>query len=180
MRKYLFLSTLTLGLAACHKSADSPRIDFGPGTGFSYRDGSNQPVGKQDPTDWTSDATWNEQEISLFPASKLDLNATQPANFIAYAYLYPNPAHASTWGFASKQTAANTQPDFTVTAVLVGADYQVIQRVAPTNSSKGAFQIAFDYDKLGLKPGSLYRIYYVLYDASGLLYKGHGDLLYQQ
>jgi hypothetical protein len=180
MPKRLLLPMLLLGLAACHNSADSPRIDFGPGDGFSYRDGNNLPAGKQDPTDWTSDATWSEQEIKLFPDVKLNLNAAQPANFIESSYLYPNPARASIWGFSSKQTAPNTQPDFTVAAVLVGANYQVIQRVAPTSSSKGAFRAAFDYDKLGLQPGSLYRIYYVLYDASGLLYKGHGDLLCRQ
>jgi hypothetical protein len=177
----LLLPALLLALAACnHKSTDSPRIDFGPGTGFSYRDGSNIPAGAQDPTDWASDATWQSPETALFPDIKFNLNAAQPAGFVEFAYLYPNPSRASTWGFTSKETAPNIRPDFTVTAVLVGADYQVIQRIAPNSSNKGNFAISFDYSQLSLQPGSLYRIYYVLYDANGLLYKGHGDFLYKQ
>lgn len=176
----LFILLALLGLAACHKSAEKPRIDFGPGTGFSYRDGSNFPVGQQDPSDWTSDATWNTEEINLFPDLKLTLNDPQPARFIRDTYLYPNPAPTATWGLASTATTNGTRPDFMVTAVLVGADYQVIQRIAPTSSAKGEFKVAFDYAKLGLQPGTLYRLYYVLYDADGLLYKGHGDLSYQQ
>lgn len=179
MNKSLVLLAL-LGLAACHKSAEKPRIDFGPGTGFSYRDGSNFPAGQQDPSDWTSDATWNPEEINLFPALKLNLNAPQPARSIEHTYLYPNPAPTAVLGFASAKTASGTRPDFMVTAVLVGADYQVLQRIAPTSSAKGEFEAAFDYAGLGLQPGTLYRLYYVLYDASGLLYKGHGDLSYQQ
>lgn len=171
---------LLAALAGCHKSADEPRIDFGPGAGFSYRDGSNLPMGLQDPTDWTTDATWTDQEIKLFPELSLTLNAAQPAGAIEYTYLYPNPAQTSTWGFTSRQTAAGARPDFTVAAVLVAADYQLIQRLPHGISSNGYFAASFDYAKLGMQPNTLYRLYYVLYNTSGLLYKGHGDLRYEK
>ena len=180
MFKPLRFATLLLALAGCHKADDSPRIDFGPGVGFSYRDGYNLPVGFQDPTDWTTDATWNAQETGLFPELSLTLNAPQPSNAIEATYIYPNPAQTSTWGFASRQTAAGTRPDFTVAAVLVGADYQPIMRIPHGTSAQGHFTAGFDYAKLGMQPNTLYRLYYVLYDSGGLLYKGHGDIRYEK
>jgi len=180
MRQFLRLTTLLLVLAGCHKANDSPRIDFGPGAGFSYRDGHNLPVGFQDPTDWATDATWNEQETGLFPELSLTLNAAQPGNAIEFTYLYPNPAQTSSWGFTSRQTTAGTRPDFTVAAVLVGTDYQPLTRIAHGTSTNGYFTASFDYAKLGMQPNTLYRLYYVLYNSGGLLYKGHGDIRYEK
>jgi hypothetical protein len=181
MGKSLLFVTLMLALAACKdKSNNSPGIDFGPGDGFSYRDGSNYPTGVQDPTDWTTDVTWTEQEKALFPELSFNLNTGQPAGFIESNYLYPNPAQASTWGFSSRQTSAGMRPDFTVAAVVVGADYQIIQRLPHSTSNNGSFRASFDYAKLGMQPSTLYRLYYVLYNTTGLLYKGHGDIRYDK
>ena len=180
MRKPLLFATLVLALAACKSKSNSPSIDFGAGDGFSYRDGYNLPAGPQDPTDWTTDATWNEQEVKLFPELSLSLNVPQPAGFVEFTYLYPNPAWTSSWGFTSRQTTTGIRPDFTVAAVLVGADYQIVQRLMHTTSNKGYFAAGFDYAKLSMQSNTLYRLYYVLYNNSGLLYKGHGDIRYDK
>ncbi|GAB3637114.1 hypothetical protein GCM10027422_27040 [Hymenobacter arcticus] len=180
MRKLVLFATLFSSLAACHKSDDGPSLDFGAGDGFSYRDGSNYPAGAQDPTDWTTDATWSEQEKALFADAKFDLNAAQTTDFTQSNWLYPNPAAQSSWLVNARKNAAGGNAPFTWMAVIVRGDFQVAQRFPAAEAPSGYIGRGFDYAQLGLHPGERYRLYYVFYNNAGLLCKGHGDIRYDK
>lgn len=174
MPRFLLFAAL-LALAACHKKDESPTLDFGAGEGISYRSSNGMANGAQDPTDWTSDATWNEQETALFPELSFALNSPQPPNFLAFTYAYPNPGAQANWILRTNSSAVS----YTVTAVLVNQNYQVVKRLEHGNFT-GGHVYAFDYAQLGLNPDGTYRLYYVLFSNAGLLYKGHGDVRYNQ
>ena len=180
MLKSLLFAALGLGLAACHKADDSPSIDFGPGEGISYHDGNNLPAGYQDPTDWTADATWNEQERALFSELSLSLDGPTQTGIFYGLSAYPNPGAVAIWGLQSQRPAGSPDQDFAAAAVLVDRNYRVIQRLPRRNSTNGAYATALDYGKLGLNPGERYRLYYVLSNAKGLICKGHGDIRYDK
>lgn len=172
MTKYLLL-TITLVLVACQKSATSPTLDFGAGEGISFRSSNGMPNGAQDPTDWTTDAVWNEQETTLFLELSISLNSPQQPNLITSAYTYPNPAKQAIW---SVQTSA-TSVAYTVTAVLVDSKYQIIKRFGH-GFHTGGHNYLLDYAQLGLNPNETYRLYYVMFNNNGLVCKGHGDVRY--
>ena len=170
----LFLATL-LG---CSKSDSNPIMDFGEGEGITYRDGSNFPVGPNDPTDWTSDGEWNKQERALFADLGFDLNSTQQPAAPIYTTAYPNPAMGSSASWTVQtQRVNNGAVGYTVSAVLVDRTYHVRQRFGPQGFVTG-YTYMFNYVQLGLSTNELYRIYYVVYNTSGLVYKGHGDVRY--
>ena len=68
---------------------------------------------------------------------------------------------------------------YTVRAVIVNRKYEVLSRIGP-----GDFTIdqryLLDYVQIGMQPNEVYRLYYVVYNASGLVYKGHGDVRYSR
>ncbi|MVN78221.1 hypothetical protein GO988_17975 [Hymenobacter sp. HMF4947] len=171
----LLLIAALLVLAACHKKDTSPTLDFGPDDGISYRSNNGMANGAQDPTDWTSDATWNEQETALFPELSIALNSPQQPTLVGFTYTYPNPASRANWILQTNGSAVS----YTVTAVLVNRTYQVVKRLEHGNFT-GGHVYAFDYAQLGLNPNETYRLYYVLFNNNGLLYKGHGDIRYNQ
>jgi hypothetical protein len=174
-----FLPILFLAaLLGCSKSDSNPIIDFGEGEGITYRDNTARPSGPQDPTDWTSDGEWNKQERELFADLNLDLNGPQQPAAIERTYVYPNPAmgNAATWTLQLKPFTS-TPVSYTSNAVLVDRNYRVRLRFGP-QSFAGGYSYMFDYARAGISPNELYRIYYVVYNASGLVYKGHGDIRY--
>jgi hypothetical protein len=175
MCKPLLFATLLLALAACHKADDGPRIDFGPGDGFSYRDASNLPAGTQDPSDWTADATWTDQEKTLFSELSISLDGAPQPGFLDTPAVYPNPARVATWAVAS-QRGPGGAPAFTIAAVLVNRDFKEVLRLPHTYAGSGYYATSFDYAKLGLLSGERYRLYYVMFNNNGLIMKGHGDV----
>ena len=171
----LFLSTLL----ACSKSDSNPEIDFGEGEGITYRTGTNMPDGPADPTDWTSDGNWNKQERNLFPELSFDLNGAQQG-LVVSGYAYPNPsAGQATWGMQARHNSSGGATIYTVRAVIVNRKYEVLSRIGP-----GDFTIdqrySLDYIQIGMQPDEVHRLYYVVYNASGLVYKGHGDVRYSR
>jgi hypothetical protein len=180
VRKSLLFAGLWLGLAACHKADDGPSIDFGPGEGISYQDANNLPVGYQDPTDWTADATWNEQEQLLFSELSLSLDGPPQTGIFYTLRVFPNPGATATWGLQSQLPTSSPDRDFAAVAVLVDRSYRVLQRFPRRSSTTGAYALSLDYAKLGLNPGERYRLYYVLSNTKGLICKGHGDIRYDK
>jgi hypothetical protein len=176
MRRSLALLLLLPMFWSCSTSDSNPIVDFGEGEGITYRDGSNFPGGIDDPTDWTSDATWNKQERALFADVNVDLNGAQRPQLVVVSPLFPNPSIGqATWFVGPPRTSSGTS--FTVRAVLVNRRYQELRRVGPLTLATGSpFYANFDYIQAGLSPRELYRLYYVVTDASGLVYKGHGDV----
>ena len=165
MRKPFLLLAL-LALASCKKD-----IDFGYQEGITYRDGSNLPAGPSDPTDWTSDATWNKPEQALFADLKLNLNGPQLAGIQSNS-AYPNPVTTRfNWGLSGSLT------NYSLRAALVDEQYKVRQRLAVDNKSQSTL-LELDLAGLSLPKNQTYRLYYVVYTSGGLVYKGHGDLRY--
>ncbi|AII52627.1 hypothetical protein [Hymenobacter sp. APR13] len=164
-----FLFFAVTALVACEKDNDAPTIDFGPNGGITVRDVSNRPTGATDPTDWTLDGTWNQQEQDLFKDLGLDLNA--PANgTVSRLSFYPNPA--------TVQAAFQYEAPVAVTCsfVVVDANYQaVLNRSTSTTASTGQ-TVLLDVSGSNFQQGRLYRLYYVMRNGSALYYKGHGDL----
>ncbi|MFD2721216.1 hypothetical protein ACFST9_21050 [Hymenobacter monticola] len=181
MRPRRLLSLLLLpALWSCSTSDTNPIVDFGEGEGITYRDGNNFPMGPRDYTDWTTDATWNKPERDLFADANVDLNGAQRTALISFATAYPNPAPAgvATWTLQTQRGAGSGVNPFTVRAVVVNRQYQVLQRFGPLGFGFAA-SFRLDYAAIGLSPRELYRLYYVVTDASGLVYKGHGDVRHE-
>ncbi|AMR27383.1 hypothetical protein A0257_09930 [Hymenobacter psoromatis] len=165
-----------MALAACHKADNSPTIDFGPGDGITHRAADGTLNGSLDSTDWSSDAAWNEQELALFSDLKFDINGPpQQPQWIQRTYLYPNPAGQARWD-VQYATAAPASPNFSIALALVNQHYQLLTRPVP--NSFFHYTIFFDFTKLNINRGEKYRLYYVFYNNSGLVYKGHGDIHY--
>ena len=170
----LFLTTL-LG---CSKSDSNPIMDFGEGEGITYRTSSNFPGGPSDPTDWTSDGEWNKQERALFADLGFDLNAPQQPGLVSSSPAYPNPsADQANWSLIAQRPAGGNAVAYSVRALLVNRQYKIMRQLGPTDFVNG-IQFSVDYIGAGLGYNELYRLYYVVYNASGLVYKGHGDVRY--
>ena len=176
-RTALLLLSAALILSNCSKSESDASsglfVNFGPGEGFSYRTGNNLPAGYEDPTDWQLDGQWNTREAGLFNALGLDVNATPQlgpnSSPQTYFTAYPNPClGAFHFGYAT------SAPVF-CKAVVVNRFYQPLNEFAsPRVSTRLDFSV--NVAGQGFKPGSLYRVYYVLYNGTTLYGKGHGDI----
>ncbi|MFC7667452.1 hypothetical protein ACFQT0_08660 [Hymenobacter humi] len=125
MLRRLLPVLLSFSLLACSKSDSSPTINFGEGEGITYRSGNNMPAGPGDPTDWTSDATWNAQERALFPEINFDLNGTQQTALIGPGYAFPNPALTgqANWTLQTQRSSGGGTAAFTLRGVFVNRKY---------------------------------------------------------
>jgi hypothetical protein len=155
----------------CERPYEGPDIDFGPGPGITYRDAQGRLLRPEDPTDWTSDATWNEQELNKFAFPNLVLNGPQQPSAVSQSLAYPNPGQAGQvkWRFKLSPTAPCP---CRVYAQLVSKRYTEADVYTAELAAGDSLQFAPKaYD-----PNQLFRLYYIVSNASGLLYKGHGDL----
>ncbi|MCC3154888.1 hypothetical protein Q3A66_10950 [Hymenobacter sp. BT770] len=177
----LLLLVSAVLFSSCSKKETEPTIDFGADEGITYRDASNMPNGPQDPTDWTSDATWNAQERALFPEINFDLNGPQQPALVGARQAFPNPALAgqANWTLQTQRGPGGGAATYTLRVVFVNRKYQVLQRLEPVNLILSQSYM-FDYAKMGAPAKEVFRIYYVVNNADGLVYKGHGDLCYGQ
>lgn len=176
MRRPLALLLLLPLFWSCSTSDTNPIVDFGDGEGITYRDGNNFPGGINDPTDWTSDATWNKQERALFSDVNVDLNGAQRPQLVVVSPLFPNPSIGLANWYTSAARNSTAATSLTVRAVLVNRQYQPMLRIGPLATTTNSVTLTLDYLKAGLSRRELYRLYYVVTDASGLVYKGHGDV----
>ena len=176
-RPALLLLGVALALSNCSKSESDASsglfVNFGPGEGFTYRTGNNLPGGYQDPTDWQLDGQWNTREAGLFNALGLDINATPQlvpnSTPRTYFTAYPNPC-LSEFRFSCSTSA----PVF-CKAFVVNRFYQPLTEFAsPQASTRLDFSV--NLAGKGFQSGSLYRVYYVLYNGTTLYGKGHGDI----
>lgn len=167
----LAASCLLLCAFQCERQYEGPDIDFGPGTGITSRDAQGHLLRPEDPTDWTSDATWNEQEMSHFAFPNITLNGPQQLGAISQSLAYPNPAPAGQvkWHLKLSPTAPCPCRMF---AQLVSKRYTEADVYTAELAAGDSLQFAPKaYD-----PGQLYRLYYIVFTNTSLLYKGHGDI----
>ncbi|RFP63704.1 hypothetical protein D0N36_18020 [Hymenobacter lapidiphilus] len=163
----LFITSICL--AACHKKDAAPTIDFGPNDGITLRDASGRLQGTSDPTDWTLDENWNQQEQDLFKDLGLNLNATAVGTF-SRLVAYPNPITSGQAVFHFVSPAA-----VECKLVIVNAKYQVVQ---PVLTAPAVLDGAFHYDvrNSNFEQGKRYRLYYIFKNGNTFIAKGHGDI----
>lgn len=178
MRRRLLPLLLLPALWSCSTSDTNPIVDFGEGEGITYRTGNNLPVGVRDYTDWTTDESWNKQERALFADVNVDLNGTQRNALFGETTVYPNPSESGLANWAVWPRNGTSTGQLTVRGVLVNRQYQPVLRIGPAPLATTGLTYALDYPKAGLSPRELHRLYYVVTDANGLVYKGHGDVRY--
>jgi len=170
MPRPLPLAAISLLLCAfqCERQYEGPDIDFGPDAGLTYRDAQGRLLRPADPTDWTSDATWNEQELRTLPGAT---NGPQQPGAVSQSLAYPNAGRVGQVSWYFKLSATAPCP-CRVYAQLVNKRYSEADVYTADLAAGDSLQFAPKvYDT-----GQRYRLYYLLSNATGLLYKGHGDL----
>ena len=172
-RALLFATIGALPLLAfqCEKAYTGPDIDFGPGEGITYRDAQGRPSGPQDPSDWTTDATWNAQELTYFNFPTFPINGAQQVGSVTAVGAYPNPGPAGKLTWRLRLSPAAPCP-CQVYASLRSRRYTEVDTFLATVAAGDSVAFspkAYNFDQN-------YRLYYVVSNANSLLYKGHGDL----
>jgi len=174
MKRYLPIAGLLLAFT-CGRDYVGPDVPFGPGESITYRDAQGQLNGPQDPDDWTSDATWSGQEtnlLSLPPGAALNpLNGPQQLATVSHTEAWPNPALTGRATWQIKLSPAAPCPCL-VQLVYVSRRYTEIDRRSDTLRAGDSLRVLLRT----YNPGQLYRLFYLVSNANGLLYKGHGDI----
>lgn len=166
------IGSLLLLAFQCEREYTGPDIDFGPGTGITARDAQGRLTAQPDASDWTSDATWNAQELSYFSFPTFAINGPQQPAAVLSTSAYPNPGPAGQLRWRLKLSPAAPCPCQVYASVrskrYTEADIYLADNLAAADSVVFAPK-AYNFDQN-------YRLYYIVSNAAGLLYKGHGDL----
>jgi hypothetical protein len=181
LKKLLVLLALASLATACHKDDEEPTIDFGPNGGYSNRDVTNLPVGQNDPTDWTHDATWTSTEQGFFSSLGLALGGSSAQVGTWYSSVYPNPVKADGLGnftvLSTNGSQSSTVPTTVrVQLIIVDAKYKVLATLDQPAGKAVTVSIPFPAAKY--PAGNIYRVYYVVYEPTQktVYYRGHGDV----
>lgn len=144
-------------------------------SGITERDIEGVLNGNVDDTDWRFDDVWNAKEESLFnevnfiteKSSQAEAD-NPPANVYTQCVAYPNPA-TSMFMFNLDSDAD------TFRFVIVDKNYEII--LAHKSLFGPCLWSISTSDESSFKSGKIYRIYYKLNYQSGIVEKGHGDVL---
>ncbi|WP_223652175.1 hypothetical protein [Hymenobacter psoromatis] len=175
MKRYLPIACLLLCAFQCGVDYDGPDVYFGPGESITRRDAQGRPNGPPDPDDWVSDATWSGEETHLlglpYGAGLVPLNGSQQLATVSHTEAFPNPAPngEATWRI---QLSLAAPCPCLVQSVYVSRRYTFIDRSSDTLQAGDSRRVPLRTQA----PGQLYRLYYLISNANGLLYKGHGDV----
>ncbi len=176
LKRYLPIASLLLLAFTCHREYVGPDVYFGPGESITYRDAQGRLNGPQDPDDWTSDATWSGEELYLFSSppgtGPNPLNGPQQLATVSHTEAWPNPTPdgQATWQIRLSPTAPCP---CLVDMVFVSRRYYVETDMRYVTLQAG------DSLRVPLRtyePGQPYRVFYLVRNNNGLLYKGHGDV----
>ena len=175
MKCYLPIACLLLCAFQCNKEYEGPDVYFGPGESITHRDAQGRPNGPQDPDDWTSDATWSGEELNKFAVidrgSFLPLNGPQQLATVGHTEAFPNPTLTGEATWRIQLSPAAPCPCL-VQWVYVSRRYTEIDRGSDSLQAGDSLRVPLRTSN----PGQLYRLYYLISNAQGLLYKGHGDV----
>ncbi|MVN78076.1 hypothetical protein GO988_17235 [Hymenobacter sp. HMF4947] len=187
---YLVLFGLLLALGACKEEVTSvpapiptpvPAIDFGANDGYTGWDATRALTNPTDPTDWTTDATWNSAEMGLFAENNLDFSQPQLPASTWEVSAYPNPVVI---GGKTQLSALLRDTDLAIPSsqlrilyTLVDAHYTALE-YGLRDSVLKRFGVSILYPANKFSGGTLYRMYYVIYNTNNrqVYYKGHGDI----
>ncbi|SDY52726.1 hypothetical protein [Hymenobacter psychrophilus] len=179
--KFFLASLIIIAcLSTCQKQdatptpvpAPAPVIDFGPNGGITQRDAIGYPQGDPDPTDWTLDDSWNQQEQDLFKELGFNLNTMAISGVKASrVFAWPNPV-----GVGQVRVNFESNNPVALSFVVVDAKYRAVLPLQTSPNLSPYRQYLLDVSGSTFQQGKLYRLYYVLYDGKVLHYKGHGDI----
>jgi hypothetical protein len=182
--KALALFSLSLALSACGKDkTTTPAIDFGANEGYTGRDATWQLTGPNAPTDWATDATWNDSEKALFTGYDLVYDQPMVPASVWKVTAHPNPVALNsknqfTMSLDKTNPAIPNPPSGLHFAYrVVDAHYTVLEWSESTGVDKNNAGI-ISYASSKYSANTLYRLYYVVYDNKDktVFYKGHGDI----
>jgi hypothetical protein len=126
-----------------------------------------------DPTDWTNDSSWCQEEYNLFNTAHLDLSGSDTSTI--FTLLFPNPVSKSGCLILIGHKKCPVQ------FAIVNRSFEVLDTFCIPFSGSGNVHhyISFS-DSLKYKQGEFYRIYYAAHCTKQLFfYKGHGDFQIQ-
>lgn len=175
LKRYLPITSLLLLAFTCNREYAGPDVYFGPGESITHRDAQGRLNGPQDPNDWTSDSIWSGQETHLLNfligAGPSPLNGPQQLATVSHTEAWPNPAPdgQATWQIRLSPTAPCP---CVVSTVYVSRRYTEIDSRYDTLRAGDSLRVPLRT----YNPGQLYRLFYLVSNANGLLYKGHGDV----
>lgn len=172
-------SLISASLLALMLFTGCRKIDAGPDDGISYRDQLNQPIGAQDPSDWTTDKDWKKVERKLFEGLPVKIDGNGAGGY-RYLSFFANPVSA-TYRQATLYSDLRDTGPLHVQLVIVDQKYrkQLEQTVEARPDSRGNCMLPLDLPADKFKQDELYRVYYVFYDDQNMRYKGHGDFRIQ-
>ena len=144
------------------------KLDF---TKITYTDNSGNTL-SVDPTDWTNDSAWCDQEYGLFRTSNLDLTGSDTSKL--FTILFPNPTGTVGELILIRPKLCPFQ------CVIVNKSLQVLDTFSMPNQTGNILHLLHFSDSTKYKHGENYRIYYAAHCTKKLFFfKGHGDLKVQ-
>jgi|GEM_PF-2162856 hypothetical protein len=164
----IFLLLLVLG---CKKKSTNSengclsKLDF---TKITYTNDVGD-ILMNDPTDWTNDSAWCQEEYNLFNTANLDLTGSDTNKI--FTFLFPNPVATSSCLILIGDKICPVQ------YVIVNRSFQILDTFSIHFLGSGnVHHFIFFSDSLKYKHGEFYRIYYAAHCTRQLFfYKGHGD-----
>lgn len=171
-RHITIATILLLSIAACTpRDEPQPAPVYPDMTQISPTDEQGQAMGAADPTDWTYDATWTDEEHALMMFADTINNVLDTGNNIIQVYpAYPNPSS----GLFSFYAACGKESK--VKLVLVDSSMHSLRTFA-YRTEEGAIHKHFGFHLASDIDTGNYRMYYGFYNSSdSLYYKGHGDI----
>jgi len=170
----VFLLLTVLFVSGCKKKSGETtndclsKLDF---TKITYTDNVGNML-SIDPTDWTNDSIWCDQEYGLFRTSNLDLTGSDTSKL--FTILFPNPLR-------DMGILVVTRPKLCpFECVIVNRSFQVLDTFSIPNITGNVLRNILFSDSLKYKHGEYYRIYYAAHSTKKLFFfKGHGDFKVQ-
>ena len=170
----VFLVLILLFFSGCKKKSSETnndclsKLDF---TKITFTDNVGQTL-SNDPTDWTNDSTWCDQEYGLFSTSNLKLTGSDTSKL--FTILFPNPLR-------DMGILVVTRPKLCpFECVIVNRSFQVLDTFSIPNQTGNVLRNILFSDSLKYKHGEYYRIYYAAHSTKKLFFfKGHGDFKVQ-
>lgn len=158
----------------CTKKTTEPsddclsKLDF---TKITFTDNNGNTL-SVDPTDWTNDSAWCDQEYRLFSTSNLDLTGSDTSKL--FTILFPNPLR-------DIGILVVTRPKLCpFKCVIVNRSFQVLDTFSIPNQTGNVLRSLNFSDSLKYKHGEYYRLYYAAHSTKFLFFfKGHGDFKIQ-
>jgi hypothetical protein len=169
----LLVLTILFGFGCKKKTPETgndclSKLDF---TKITYTDNMGNTL-SVDPTDWTNDSLWCEQEYSLFNTNNLDLTDSDTSKI--FTILFPNPLRDAGELVVIRPRLCPFQ------CVIVNRSFQVLDTFSMPNQPGNVLHLLHFSDSTKFKHGEYYRIYYAAHCTRKLFFfKGHGDFKVQ-